>query len=82
MSPSPRKPMTGEQLDRALIKLYDNTEIGSSPRARSIAFAETLGCQDRTVRKWVAGEAEVPRHIAMLVNLMLSTNTSPEELRA
>lgn len=77
MSPKQRKPMTGAQLDAALTKLFN----GDSQRSRSLVFAEIIGCQDRTVRKWFNGEAEVPRHIAMLVNLMLDTNTKPEELR-
>lgn len=78
MSSKPPKPMNGAQLDAALSQLYDNP---ASVRARSLAFSETIGCGDRQVRKWISGEAEVPRHIAMLVNLMLDTKTKPEELR-
>lgn len=77
MSPKQPKPMTGVQLDVALTKLFN----GDSQRARSLLFAEIVGCQDRTVRKWIAGEADVPRHIAMLVNAMLDYNIKPEELR-
>lgn len=74
MSPSPRKPMNGEQLDRALIKLYGDN--------RQTAFAATIGSTPRTVRKWTGGELMVPRHIAMLVNAMIDHNIKPEELRA
>ena len=77
MLPRSRKPMDGAQLDAALVTLFN----GNSPRSRSLAFAAIIGCGDRQVRKWINGEAEVPRHIAMLVNLMLDTNTKPEELR-
>ena len=77
MSPSPRKPMNSEQLDAALIKLFD----AETPRARSLAFAKVIGCGDRTVRKWCSGELEVPRHIAMLVNLMIKHFVRPEELQ-
>jgi len=74
MSPSPRKPMDGEQLDRKLVKLFGEN--------RQTVFAELLGCGPRTVRKWCSGELEVPRHIAMLVNAMIDHNIKPEELRA
>ena len=77
MLPRPRKPMDGAQLDAALIKLFN----GNSQRERSILFAEIIACDNRTVRKWISGEAEVPRHIAMLVNAMLDYNIKPEELR-
>jgi hypothetical protein len=80
MSPKQPKPMTGAQLDTALITLF-KPFYHDSQRARSLALAEIIGCQDRTVRKWISGEAEVPRHIAMLINLMLDTKTKPEELR-
>lgn len=75
MSPKQRKPMTGAQLDAALIKLYGEN--------RQTAFAETIGATPRTVRKWISGELPVvPRYIAQLVNLMLDTNTKPESLRS
>lgn len=81
MSPRPPKlepkkqrgPMTGAQLDAALIVLYGEN--------RQTAFAQTIASTPRTVRKWVSGELEVPRHIAMLVNLMIDTGTKPEWLR-
>ncbi|MCP3400218.1 hypothetical protein [Bradyrhizobium sp. CCGB20] len=79
MSPKPPKPMDGTQLDAALSQLYDNP---ASVRARSLLFSQTIGCGDRQVRKWISGEAEVPRHIAMLVNLLLDTKTKPHHLRA
>jgi hypothetical protein len=69
--------MDGAALDAALTKLFN----GDSQRERSLRFAEIISCNNRTVRKWISGEAEVPRHIAMLINLMLDTNTKPEELR-
>ena len=78
MSPKQRKPMTGAQLDAALIKLFGETR---SQRERSILFAEIISSNDRTVRKWIGGEAEVPTHIAMLVNAMLDFNIKPEGLR-
>jgi hypothetical protein len=36
---------------------------------------------DRTVRSWVSERFPVPRHIAMLVNLTIETETTEEGLR-
>ena len=41
----------------------------------------TIAATPRAVRRWVSGELAVPRHIALLVNLMLDTGTKPEELQ-
>ena len=46
-------------------------------RRRQMTFDRT----PRAVRRWVSGELAVPRHIALLVNLMLDTGTKPEELQ-
>ncbi|MBR0741181.1 hypothetical protein JQ581_30040 [Bradyrhizobium liaoningense] len=72
--PKPPEPMDGAQLDAALIQLYGEA-------SRQTAFARTIGTMPRTVRRWVSGDQPVPRHIAMLVNLMIDTKTKPEALR-
>ncbi|MET4628415.1 DNA-binding transcriptional regulator YiaG [Bradyrhizobium sp. I1.8.5] len=75
MARSPHKdqlnaPMTGAQLDAALIALGFNQS----------SFARAIGSAPRSVRSWVLGEYVVPTHIAMLVRLMKRANVKPEEL--
>lgn len=72
--PKPKPPMDGDKLKAALEKLYGNDQSQG-------VFARTLAVHDRTVRSWINGRLTVPRHIAMLVNLMLDTQSSPEDLR-
>lgn len=43
-------------------------------------FARTLRIGGSTVRSWINGPAYVPQTIAILVNLMLKTKTTPEDL--
>lgn len=47
-----------------------------------LAFAATIKVNDRTVRRWASGESEVPTAIAMLLNLMIKTNTTAKGLKA
>jgi hypothetical protein len=47
-----------------------------------IGFARTIDVGDRTVRSWIAEVYPVPRVIAMLVNLMLKTKSTAEDLKA
>jgi DNA-binding transcriptional regulator YiaG len=71
MSPTQPKPMNGAQLAERIIKLGFNQS----------SFARCIGSADRTVRKWVSGTDPVPRHIALLVNLMIDYDIKPEGLR-
>lgn len=71
MSPKQPKPMTGEQFKAAIYALGFE---------RQSDCAELIGCQPRTVRKWISGELPVPRHIALLVRLMIKYQVKPEEL--
>lgn len=64
--------MTARQFSRAL------TLLGLT----QIAFAETIKVNERTVRNWIGGRSEVPAAVAMLLNLMLDTNKSVQDLRA
>lgn len=65
------KPMNAEQFHEAISQLGMN----------HIDFGKLVGAHKRTVQKWYSGESAVPRHIAMLVNLMIDTKTPPEGLR-
>jgi DNA-binding transcriptional regulator YiaG len=67
-----QKPMTGAQMQIALDK------IGLS----QVGFAKTIAKSDRTVRHWIAGSYPVPREIAMLLNLMIKTQSTEEDLKA
>ena len=53
-------------------------EIGFS----QVGFARTINVGDRSVRSWIGGRYPVPTVIAMLVNLMLKTKSTPEDLKA
>jgi DNA-binding transcriptional regulator YiaG len=44
-------------------------------------FAATIRVNERTVRRWASGEAVVPTPIAMLLNLMLKTGSTAEDLK-
>ena len=49
---------------------------------RPNGFARTLRVSAQSVRSWIGGRHPVPTTIAMLVNLMINTRSSPEDLRA
>ena len=63
--------MTGEQLDKNLAKIGFNQS----------SFSRALKVQDRTVRRWVSGENEVPPTVALLVNLMIATDHTADDLK-
>jgi DNA-binding transcriptional regulator YiaG len=63
--------MTQDQFNRALDKL-GFTQVG---------FADRLGLGHRSVRRWAAGQWPVPTPIAMLLNLMLKTKSTAEDLK-
>jgi plasmid maintenance system antidote protein VapI len=63
--------MTGEQLDKSLPKIGFNQS----------SFSRALKVQDRTVRRWISGENEVPPTVALLVNLMLATDHTADDLK-
>jgi DNA-binding transcriptional regulator YiaG len=46
-----------------------------------LSFAATIKVNDRTVRRWIYGESVVPTAVAMLLNLMLKTNSTAEDLK-
>lgn len=46
-----------------------------------VEFARCLKINERTVRDWTGGRSRVPHPVAALVNLMIKTNTKPEELK-
>jgi DNA-binding transcriptional regulator YiaG len=67
-----QKPMSGAQMQAAL----DATGFSQ------VGFARTIKVSDRTVRGWIAGNWPVPRVVAMLLNLMIKTQSTKEDLRA
>jgi uncharacterized protein (DUF111 family) len=64
--------MTAKQFNTALDKL-GFTQMG---------LARKLELGERSVRRWAAGHWPVPTPVAMLLNLMLSTKSNPEDLKA
>ena len=66
--------MSGDKLKANIEKIYGNDQSQG-------AFSRLIGVHDRTVRAWIGGRFPVPRYIAMLVNLMIATETSPEDLK-
>jgi DNA-binding transcriptional regulator YiaG len=46
-----------------------------------VGFARTINVGDRTVRSWIAEVYPVPTVIAMLVNLMIKTKSTAEDLK-
>jgi DNA-binding transcriptional regulator YiaG len=67
--------MTGEAFRALLEKIY------GTPQCQS-AFARLIDVRDRTVRSWISGEFQVPKMVALLVNLMIKTKTAPDTLKA
>lgn len=63
--------MTGEQFDKAITKLGFNQS----------SFSRTIHVNDRTVRTWISGKYPVPTVVAMLVNLMVKTEATIEDLK-
>jgi DNA-binding transcriptional regulator YiaG len=71
MKKSEHKGMTGPELWTKLQKLEFSQQ----------GFARTIDVGDRTVRSWIAEVYPVPRAIAMLVNLMIKTKSTAEDLK-
>ncbi|MCG2632205.1 hypothetical protein L6654_36925 [Bradyrhizobium sp. WYCCWR 13023] len=64
--------MTAGQFNAALDKL-GFTQMG---------FARKLELGERSVRRWAAGQWPVPVPVAMLLNLMLKTNSTVDDLKS
>jgi DNA-binding transcriptional regulator YiaG len=62
--------MTPAQLQTALDR------IGLSQRGG----ARFLGVDERTMRKWIAGEARIPEAAAKLLRLMIKLGLRPEDV--
>ena len=71
--------MNADQFNRALEKLGLTSE--GNLAAGRLTFAKIIAVNPRTVGRWALGESEVPTAIAMLLNLMIKTNTKPEKLK-
>jgi DNA-binding transcriptional regulator YiaG len=46
-----------------------------------VGFARTIQRSGRTVRSWVSGQFPVPTEIAMLLNLMVDTDSTEKDLK-
>jgi transcriptional regulator with XRE-family HTH domain len=63
--------MTKTQLTKAM------TQLGITQSA----LASLAKANERTVRRWMKGDWPVPRPVALLLNLMLDTKSTMEDLR-
>lgn len=63
--------MTPKQYAEAL------TRLGLSQRAAG----KFLGVDERTSRKWIAGDARIPESVALLLRLMIRLKITPDEVR-
>ncbi|MET3995020.1 ribosome-binding protein aMBF1 (putative translation factor) [Bradyrhizobium sp. S3.9.2] len=64
--------MTQKQFNAALEKL-GFTQVG---------LAAKLELGERSVRRWASGQWPVPTPVAMLLNLMLKTSSTIDDLKA
>lgn len=75
MAPRRRKKiepmMTSEQLAKRI------ADLGFTQQS----FARAINVNDRTVRAWVGERSVVPVTVALLVNLMVATDTTAEDLK-
>jgi hypothetical protein len=75
--------MTARQFNAALIKLGFANEIRPGVWSKGqVEFARKLELGERSVRRWAAGHWPVPTPIAMLLNLMLDTESKEQNLRS
>jgi succinate dehydrogenase flavin-adding protein (antitoxin of CptAB toxin-antitoxin module) len=74
--------MTANQFNAALRKLGFCTPQpnGLTSKGQS-EFAALLELSNRNVRRWAAGERPVPTSVAMLLNLMLKTDSTAKDLK-
>jgi DNA-binding transcriptional regulator YiaG len=63
--------MTPRQLNKAL------TQLGMT----QMGFARAIAVNDTTVRDWVGGRARIPGPVIALINLMIDTKKTAEDLR-
>jgi DNA-binding transcriptional regulator YiaG len=63
--------MNTKQFSRAL------TLLGMTQQG----FAKAIDVNERTVRDWAGGRSRVPGPVAALLNLMLDTKSTTEDLR-
>lgn len=42
--------------------------------------ARFLGVDERTSRKWIAGDARIPESVALLLRLMVRLNLGPDDV--
>jgi DNA-binding transcriptional regulator YiaG len=64
--------MTRSQFNKAMVSMG----------ITQIALAKAFETDERTVRRWMTGDSPVPTVVALLLNLMQSTDTKLEDLKA
>jgi hypothetical protein len=75
--------MTANQFNAALVKLGFPTPhpLTGQMSMGQVEFARTFQLAERSVRRWSAGQWPVPPTIAALVNLMLKTGSTKEDIK-
>jgi hypothetical protein len=75
--------MTEKQFNAALVKLGFPSLMPTGQMSKGqVEFARALELGERSVRRWASGQWPVPVPIAMLLNLMLKTKSTAEDLKA
>jgi hypothetical protein len=44
--------------------------------------AKVLGVDERTSRKWIAGDSRIPHSVALLLRLMIAKHIKPESIES
>jgi hypothetical protein len=74
--------MTAAQFNAALVKLgFCKMQPNGVMSKGQVELANKLQINDRSVRRWASGEWPVPTTIAALLNLMLKTGSTAEDLK-
>jgi hypothetical protein len=75
--------MTSDEFNDALVKCGFVTPAGNGlPGKGQAEFARKLELGERTVRRWSNNEWPVPTPIAMLLNLMIRTKKTAQDLKS
>jgi hypothetical protein len=74
--------MTAKQFNAALVKLGFCKLMPNGVMSKGqVEFANKLRIGERSVRRWASGQWPVPTTIAALLNLMLKTGSTAEDLK-
>jgi hypothetical protein len=74
--------MTANQFNAALERLGFCSELPNGVMSRGqVEFARRLKIGERSVRRWASGQWPVPTPISALLNLMIKTGTTADDLK-